>query len=162
MAKTLISSPSSFIGTPLPPLSRQAFSHRRFISTRVKFSLHELPPPIHSLQNSIDFGAIVTRAEGLLYTLADAAVALDSTTGGSASDSTNSAVQKSGGWFGFISDGMEVFLKVETSYLFMYLFSGVKSYDSNWILLSAVTPEFWERTSTLRNCVSTVFIVLEA
>lgn len=112
MAKTLIYSPS-FIGTPLPPLSRRhAFSHRRFISTRVNFSLHELPPPIHSLPNSIDFGAIVTRAEGLLYTLADAAVAVDSATGGATSDTTNAAAQKSGGWFGFISDGMEVFLKI--------------------------------------------------
>lgn len=114
MAKTLISSPS-FLGTPLSPLSRHAFSRRRFVTSRVKFSLHDLPPPIHSLGNSIDFGAIVTRAESILYTLADAAVAVDSATGGAASDSTNAAPQKNGGWFGFISDGMEVVLKVSNS-----------------------------------------------
>ncbi|KAL3530730.1 hypothetical protein ACH5RR_010052 [Cinchona calisaya] len=112
MAKTLISSPS-FIGTPLPPLSRsRVLPHRaRVISTSVKFSLHQLPPPIHS---SIDFGAIVSRAESLVYTLADAAVAVDSAaTAGAASDSATAAVaQKSGGWFGFISEAMEVVLKV--------------------------------------------------
>ncbi|XP_027159395.1 inner membrane protein PPF-1, chloroplastic [Coffea eugenioides] len=111
MAKTIISSPS-FLGTPLPPLPRHAFlpQRTRLISTtRVKFSLHELPPPIH---NSIDFGAIVSRAESLLYTLADAAVAVDPATGGAASDSTTAVAQKSGGWFGFISEAMEFVLKI--------------------------------------------------
>ncbi|CAK9188305.1 unnamed protein product [Ilex paraguariensis] len=113
MAKTLISSPS-FIGTPLPSLTRHGFHilpRRRLIATRVKFSLNELPP-IHSIGNSIDFSAIVSRAEGVLYTLADAAVAVDSASGGAASGSTDTAVQKNGGWFGFISDSMEVVLKV--------------------------------------------------
>ncbi|KAL3518210.1 hypothetical protein ACH5RR_020799 [Cinchona calisaya] len=113
MAKTLIS-PPYLIGTPLPPPSRRALPHRtRLITTRVKFSLTDLPPPpIHS---SIDFAAIVTRAESLLYTLADAAVAVDPATiaSGAASDSTTAAVaQKSGGWFGFISETMEVVLKI--------------------------------------------------
>ena len=45
-----------------------------------------------------------------MYTLADAAVAVDS--GGSAGDSAATTVQKSGGWFGFISDAMEFVLKV--------------------------------------------------
>ncbi|KAJ9178266.1 hypothetical protein P3X46_010165 [Hevea brasiliensis] len=113
MAKTLISSPL-FIGAPLPSLSRHglhALPNRRFISTRVKFSLHEIPP-ITQLDSSIDFSSIVSRAESLLYTLADAAVAVDSASGGAASSSTDAAVQKNGGWFGFISESMEFVLKV--------------------------------------------------
>jgi YidC/Oxa1 family membrane protein insertase len=43
-----------------------------------------------------------------LYTLADAAVALDP----AASGAVDAPVQKSTGWFGFISDAMEVVLKV--------------------------------------------------
>ncbi|XP_015058326.1 inner membrane protein PPF-1, chloroplastic [Solanum pennellii] len=109
MAKTLISSPSSFIGTPLPSLSRHVFHRRRLISTRVKFSFHDLPP-IHSLHSNFDYEAVVSRAEGLLYTLADAAVAADP---GVAPDVTVAGTaQKSGGWFAFISDAMEVVLKV--------------------------------------------------
>ncbi|KAF2300391.1 hypothetical protein GH714_012856 [Hevea brasiliensis] len=113
MAKTLISSPPC-IGAPLSSLSRHGLHtlpSRRFISTRVKFSLHEVPPIIQ-LDSSIDFGSIVTKAESLLYTLADAAVAVDSASGGAASSSTDAAVQKNGGWFGFISESMEFVLKV--------------------------------------------------
>ncbi|KAG8387818.1 hypothetical protein BUALT_Bualt02G0060700 [Buddleja alternifolia] len=107
MARTLISSPS-FLGTPLPSLSRHAFMPQgRRITTRVEFSFHQLPP-IHSLDNSIDFSAIIQRTESLLYTLADAAVAADA---GTASDPA-AAAAKGGGWFGFISDSMEVVLKV--------------------------------------------------
>ncbi|CAI9108067.1 OLC1v1007586C4 [Oldenlandia corymbosa var. corymbosa] len=112
MAKALISSPpaSSFIGgTPLPSLChRHVFLPKpnRFVSTRVKFSLQELPP--HFQGGSVDFGAILSRAESLLYTLADAAVAADP----AAADSATTTVQKSGGWFGFISDGMEFVLKI--------------------------------------------------
>lgn len=47
--------------------------------------------------------------EGLLYTLADAAVAADPSSTGAAA---TTSVQKNGGWFGFISDAMEVVLKV--------------------------------------------------
>ena len=47
----------------------------------------------------------------MLFTLADAAVALDGGAGSSDS-ATAAAAQKSGGWFGFISDAMEVVLKV--------------------------------------------------
>ncbi|PSS14267.1 Inner membrane protein like [Actinidia chinensis var. chinensis] len=107
MAKTLISSPS-FAGTPLPSLSRHGFHslpRRRLITTRVKLSLHELPP-IHTLDSSIDFSAIFSRAESLIYTIADAAVTADPATSGGAT------VQKNGGWFGFISEAMEVVLKV--------------------------------------------------
>lgn len=72
----------------------------------MRFSFHDIPP-VHSLDSSVDFNAIVSRAESLLYTLADATVAVDSAT------STSSAtVQKSGGWFGFISEAMEFVLKV--------------------------------------------------
>ncbi|KAL6958187.1 Inner membrane protein PPF-1, chloroplastic [Sarracenia purpurea var. burkii] len=105
MAKTLISS-YSFIGTPLPSLPRHGFHsapRRRLIPATLKFSFHEIPP-IHFPDSSVDFNAIASRAEGLLYTLADAAVvAVDPASG-------DAAVQKNGGWFGFISDAMEVVL----------------------------------------------------
>lgn len=103
MARALISS-QFLLGTPLPSLSRHGIvpSSRR-ISTRVNFSLHQLPP--------IEIGRIYERAESLIYTLADAAVvAADG--GAATSDSAAGAAQKSGGWFGFISDAMEVVLKV--------------------------------------------------
>nr|GMD20325.1 inner membrane protein PPF-1, chloroplastic [Ipomoea batatas] len=111
MAKTLISSPT-FLGTPLPSFSRHgSFPHRRLVSTRVRFSFHELPP-IHSLNSAVDFGAILTRAESLLYTIADAAVATDAATGGAASGDPAAVPQKNSGWFGFISDSMEFVLKI--------------------------------------------------
>ncbi|XP_010253217.1 PREDICTED: inner membrane protein PPF-1, chloroplastic isoform X1 [Nelumbo nucifera] len=112
MAKTLISSP--ILTTSLPSLSRHGihrFPRRRFGYTSVKFSLHEVPP-LHSFDSSIDFHGIVSRAEGLLYTLADAAVAVNSGSDGAAAGTTDAAVQKSGGWFGFISEAMEFVLKV--------------------------------------------------
>ncbi|XP_010043569.2 inner membrane protein PPF-1, chloroplastic [Eucalyptus grandis] len=122
MARTLISSPQ-FLGTPLPPPPRRrpppprAASppparppHRRH---RVKFSFHDIPP-VHSFDSSpLDLSSALGRAEGLLYTLADAAVAAaDSAAAGADPSSTDVAAQKSGGWFGFISDGMEFVLKV--------------------------------------------------
>lgn len=107
MARTLISS-NSTLGTPFLSISRHGvLPQSRRISTRVNYSFHDLPP-IHSLDtSSIDIKAIVERAESVLYTLADAAVAVDP----AASDAV-AAPQKSGGWFGFISDAMEVVLKV--------------------------------------------------
>ncbi|XP_047330518.1 inner membrane protein PPF-1, chloroplastic [Impatiens glandulifera] len=113
MAKTLLSSPS-FLGTPLPSFSKHAFlqstqRRTRFVQTTVKFSLFDLPP-IQSLTHSLDLAAIVTRTESILYTLADAAVAVDSASGGAVS--SDAPPQKSGGWFGFIAEGMEVVLKV--------------------------------------------------
>ncbi|OWM68813.1 hypothetical protein CDL15_Pgr025000 [Punica granatum] len=115
MAKSLLSSPP-FIGTPLPSLSRHGLRtlphNRRLGSLRVKLNFHEIPPPFHPFDSSVDFSCIASRAESLLYTLADAAVAVDPSTGGAASSSTDAAVQKSGGWFGFISDAMEVVLKI--------------------------------------------------
>ncbi|KAF8030866.1 hypothetical protein BT93_D0146 [Corymbia citriodora subsp. variegata] len=119
MARTLISSPQ-FIGTPLPSLPRhggllRAPPHLRRLApttTRVKFSFHEIPP-VHSFDpSSLDLTSVFSRAESLLYTLADAAVAADSAAAGAASGSTDVAAQKNGGWFGFISDGMEFVLKV--------------------------------------------------
>ncbi|ESW04072.1 hypothetical protein PHAVU_011G065100 [Phaseolus vulgaris] len=104
MANTLISSPS-FLGTPLPSLHRHHRTTTRLV-TKVHVSLHQIPP-IHSISHSIDFAGIATRAEGLLYTLADAAVAADP-----AASTTDVAVQKNGGWFGFISEAMEAVLKV--------------------------------------------------
>ncbi|XVF05531.1 hypothetical protein REPUB_Repub05bG0180100 [Reevesia pubescens] len=111
MARTLISS-QPFIRTPLPSssISRHGgfytLPHRRLASTRVRLSFNEIPP-IPSFDSSVDFQALFTKAESLLYTLADAAVAADPTAG-----STDAAAQKNGGWFGFISDAMEVVLKV--------------------------------------------------
>ncbi|XP_059430597.1 inner membrane protein PPF-1, chloroplastic-like [Corylus avellana] len=109
MAKTLISSPP-FIGAPLPSLSRHGLrtlpQRGRLVTTRVKLSLHDIPP-VHSLHSPVDLSAVLTRVEGLLYTLADAAVAADP-----AASSADAVVQKNNGWFGFISDAMEVVLKV--------------------------------------------------
>uniref|UniRef100_A0A1J3GDQ4 Inner membrane protein ALBINO3, chloroplastic n=2 Tax=Noccaea caerulescens TaxID=107243 RepID=A0A1J3GDQ4_NOCCA len=130
MARVLVSSPSSFFGSPLIKPSSLSSRHGggsagggsvQFLpyrssnklystSTTVRFSLNEIPP-FHGLDSSVDIGAIFTRAESLLYTIADAAVVgADSAAGGAVS--TDSAVQKSGGWFGFISDGMELVLKI--------------------------------------------------
>lgn len=114
MAKSLI---SSFTGTPLTSLTRhnnRLLSNRtKFISTRVKFSYNGIPPLSEGVVN-VDFAALVSRAESVLYTLADAAVV--AADGASAGDTTGAAttttVQKAGGWFGFISDAMEVVLKV--------------------------------------------------
>uniref|UniRef100_A0A6V7QT37 Membrane insertase YidC/Oxa/ALB C-terminal domain-containing protein n=1 Tax=Ananas comosus var. bracteatus TaxID=296719 RepID=A0A6V7QT37_ANACO len=87
MAKSLIFSPSSFLSAPLPPLPRHG---------RRGFPLYK--------PRRVD-----TRSRGLLYTLADAAVVADPSSSGA--DAT-AAVQKNGGWFGFISETMEVVLKV--------------------------------------------------
>lgn len=96
------------------------------MSTRVNFSLNELPP-IQSFHSSVDLSAIVSRTERLLYTLADAAVAVDSATGGDVAGSGDAAVQKSGGWFGFISEAMEVVLKVSCLY---FLFNVTLLYNN--------------------------------
>ncbi|KDO72900.1 hypothetical protein CISIN_1g012924mg [Citrus sinensis] len=117
MTKTLISSPP-FVGTPLPSPSSSLSRHglhrlpnRRLASTRVRLSFQEIPP-ILSLDSSIDLNSVFSRTESLLYTLADAAVSLDSASGGAASTSADGATQKNGGWFGFISEAMEFVLKI--------------------------------------------------
>lgn len=119
MAKTLISS-TPFIGTSLPSLSRRvsyALPYHRsagngLVTTGIKFSLHDVPP-ISPFESGVDLSALYSRAEGLLYTLADAAVAVDPTSSAAgSSDAAVDAAQKSGGWFGFISDAMEFVLKV--------------------------------------------------
>ncbi|XP_066308416.1 inner membrane protein ALBINO3, chloroplastic-like isoform X1 [Miscanthus floridulus] len=58
--------------------------------------------------------AALERAEAALYTLADATVAaVDAAAGaGGDADQAAAAVQKNGGWFGFISEALEVVLKV--------------------------------------------------
>ncbi|CAM8879101.1 unnamed protein product [Rhodiola kirilowii] len=107
MANTLLSSPS-FAGTSLQSVVRHGLHNRsRNTSTRIKFSFNELPP-ISSGDFSVDLSAIVAKTESLLYTLADAAVAADP----AAADASSGAVQKAGGWFGFIAEAMEVVLKV--------------------------------------------------
>ncbi|XP_073056923.1 inner membrane protein ALBINO3, chloroplastic-like isoform X2 [Primulina eburnea] len=124
MARTLISSPS-FLGTTLLPLTRHPHTTR--ITTRVRFSLHQYPP-IHSLDNSIDFGAIAARAESFLYTIADAAVV--AADGSTASDSA--AAQKNGGWFGFISEAMEAVLKVESTLAMQNLQPKIKAIQQRY------------------------------
>ncbi|XP_022752749.1 inner membrane protein PPF-1, chloroplastic-like [Durio zibethinus] len=114
MARTLISL-QPFVGSRLPSstISRHGglytFPHRRLASTRVRLSFNEIPP-IPSLYSSVDFQALFTKAESLLYTLADAAVVADPAT--AAAGSTDAFAQKNGGWFGFISESMEFVLKV--------------------------------------------------
>ncbi|KAK6234841.1 hypothetical protein SCA6_010178 [Theobroma cacao] len=111
MARTLISS-QPFIGTPLPwsKISHHGglytLPRRRLVSTRVRLSFNEIPPN-PSFDSSFDFQALYTKAESLLYTLADAAVAADPAAG-----SIDATPQKNGGWFGFISESMEFVLKV--------------------------------------------------
>lgn len=60
--------------------------------------------------------AALERAEAALYTLADAAVAAaDAAAGAGAGGDAGeaaAAAQKNGGWFGFISEALEVVLKV--------------------------------------------------
>ncbi|KAL2925372.1 Inner membrane protein PPF-1 chloroplastic [Bienertia sinuspersici] len=107
MAKTLVSS-SPFIGTLLP-LKYGLYSlpqQSKLVRTTVKFSFHQIPP-ISSIENSIDLNAVFTKAESLLYTLADAAATANP-------DASGATAQKNGGWFGFISDAMEVVLKLNT------------------------------------------------
>ncbi|WOL14891.1 inner membrane protein PPF-1, chloroplastic-like [Canna indica] len=113
MAKALVASPSSFLAVPLPSLPR----HGRFgfplyrprrADTRIRMSFQEIPP-LHGADSLAHLHGIVSRVEGLLYTLADAAVAADPS---APAAEASTAVQKSGGWFGFISDAMEVVLKV--------------------------------------------------
>jgi YidC/Oxa1 family membrane protein insertase len=55
--------------------------------------------------------AALERAEAALYTLADAAV-VAAAGGGDAGEAAAAAAQKNGGWFGFISEALEVVLKV--------------------------------------------------
>ncbi|GMN24249.1 hypothetical protein TIFTF001_000493 [Ficus carica] len=115
MAKILISlSSPPFVGAPLPSLSRHGpyLPSRKLLTSRVRVSLHEIPP-IHSFDSALDFNAIATRAESLLYTLADAAVSADAASGASTdAAAAAAAAQKNGGWFGFISESMEFVLKV--------------------------------------------------
>ncbi|XP_073291735.1 inner membrane protein ALBINO3, chloroplastic-like isoform X2 [Primulina huaijiensis] len=124
MAGTLISSPS-FSGTTFLPLTRHPHTPR--ITTRLRFSLHQFPP-IHSLDNSIDLGAIAARAESFLYTIADAAVV--PADGSIASDSA--AAQKNGGWFGFISEAMEAVLKVESTLAMQNLQPKIKAIQQRY------------------------------
>ncbi|KAL4188911.1 hypothetical protein AMTRI_Chr08g204410 [Amborella trichopoda] len=112
MSKSLLYS-SFLLGTPLPSLHHQrsngAFplpNKPRRTHFNVKFSLHDFNQ-FHELGSLVDFERIMGRAEGLLYTLADAAVSTDPSV-----KASTETVQKNGGWFGFISETMEVVLKV--------------------------------------------------
>ncbi|CAA6654946.1 unnamed protein product [Spirodela intermedia] len=116
MTSLLVSSSSYF----LAPLINSPASHGhgrslplgriRRLDTRVRLSFQEIPP-VQGFESFGDIQGIIARAEGMVYALADAAVAADPSASGVATDA---AVKKSGGWFGFISDAMEVVLKVYT------------------------------------------------
>ncbi|MQL88011.1 hypothetical protein Taro_020555 [Colocasia esculenta] len=118
MAARLVASSPSFLAPPLSPLPHRHGRHPsqplcrpRRAGTRVRMSLHGIPPPL----DSVDIQGIIARAEGILYTLADAAVAADPAAAAAAAGGepdAAAAVQKNGGWFGFISEAMEVVLKV--------------------------------------------------
>lgn len=84
---------------------------------KVKLSLNDIIPPLGSVD--VDLHALGERIEGLVYSLADAAVVAADPVTGSAADATT---QKNGGWFGFISDGMEVVLKVNSICLYLFEF----------------------------------------
>lgn len=71
-------------------------------------SFQEIPP----LDSLAQLQGIASRVEGLLYTLADATVAADAS---SPAAEASAAAQKNGGWFGFISETMEIVLKVKVS-----------------------------------------------
>jgi YidC/Oxa1 family membrane protein insertase len=112
MAKALLSSsllpslPRTAGAARLPPLPSLSSSgrRRRAGSCRVRASLH-------GLESVGGLHAALERAEAALYTLADAAVVASGGAGGDASEAA-AAVQKNGGWFGFIAEALEVVLKV--------------------------------------------------
>jgi YidC/Oxa1 family membrane protein insertase len=71
---------------------------------------------LHGLDSVGGLQAALESAEAAFYTLADAAVvAADAAAGGGAGEAGEqaaAAVQKNGGWFGFIAEALEVVLKV--------------------------------------------------
>ena len=114
MAKALLSSPSSLLpalprassggaaGLLLPLRLRPG--RRRAAACAVRAGLHGLD----SLGGP-HLQAALERAEAALYTLADAAVvAADAAAGGGDAGQAATAVQKNGGWFGFISEAVAV------------------------------------------------------
>ncbi|KAL0911697.1 hypothetical protein M5K25_019856 [Dendrobium thyrsiflorum] len=113
MSKSLAICPAYFLATPLPLQlrhGRQGFplSRPQRAVARVRMSLGEFPQP-NGFDSLFDLGGITSRMEGLLFTLADAVVAADPST---SETTAAAAAQKNGGWFGFISEAMEVVLKV--------------------------------------------------
>uniref|UniRef100_A0A0E0JE40 Membrane insertase YidC/Oxa/ALB C-terminal domain-containing protein n=1 Tax=Oryza punctata TaxID=4537 RepID=A0A0E0JE40_ORYPU len=96
---------------PLPLPSLRRHGGRRASACRVvRASLHGLDSI-----GGLDLHAALERAEAALYTLADAAVvAADAAAGGGGGGGgeAGAVAQKNGGWFGFISEALEVVLKV--------------------------------------------------
>ncbi|OEL33283.1 Inner membrane protein ALBINO3, chloroplastic [Dichanthelium oligosanthes] len=88
----------------LPPLGPRR-GRRAGSSCAVRAGLHGLD----SLGGP-HLQAALERAEAALYTLADAAVV--AAAGGGDAGQAAATVQKNGGWFGFISEALEVVLKV--------------------------------------------------
>ncbi|KAH9325296.1 hypothetical protein KI387_005474, partial [Taxus chinensis] len=103
---------SSHTAKQIPPCNNNFSGKTRTLlksgrgKLKVRFSLQQLPDP-GQLDSYVDsFQGVVSRAEGLLYTLADAAVSTADTAGSA------TAQKAGGGWFGFVADGLEGFLKV--------------------------------------------------
>ncbi|KAG0536557.1 hypothetical protein BDA96_03G074400 [Sorghum bicolor] len=90
----------------LPPLRLRRGGRRAASACTVRAGLHGLDSV-----GGPHLQAALERAEAALYTLADAAVAA-ADAGGDAGEAAAAAVQKNGGWFGFISEALEVVLKV--------------------------------------------------
>ncbi|GLJ21470.1 hypothetical protein SUGI_0396180 [Cryptomeria japonica] len=67
------------------------------VKVKVRFSLEQMPDPsqLDAYMDSIQ--GVVSRAEGLLYTLVDATVVTMDT-------ASTTTAQKGGGWFGFVAD----------------------------------------------------------
>ncbi|KAF0918284.1 hypothetical protein E2562_023362 [Oryza meyeriana var. granulata] len=94
---------------PLPSLRRHG--------GRCGAAVYRVRASLHGLDSIGGLHAALERAEAALYTLADAAVvAADAAVagggGGDAEQAASAVAQKSGGWFGFISEALEVVLKV--------------------------------------------------
>jgi YidC/Oxa1 family membrane protein insertase len=113
MAKALLSSSllpalprGAGAASLLPPLRLRRVGRRRAAACAVRAGLHGLD----SLAGP-HLQAALERAEAALYTLADAAV-VAAAGGGDAGEAAAAAAQKNGGWFGFISEALEVVLKV--------------------------------------------------
>lgn len=113
MAQALIFTPLSPLSTRQGRLFSRTFPtpshHIKRTGVKVKLSLNDIIPALGSVD--VDVHAVGERIESLVYTLADAAVVAADPVAGTATDAT---AQKNGGWFGFISDAMELVLKVNS------------------------------------------------
>lgn len=104
------------------PLRRH--SCMKSVSVMPRASLGQLPDPeqvdlyINALSQTPDaLQGLLSRTEGLFFTLADVAVATDP------SQVTDAVVQKQdGGWLGGVSNSLEIALTVSSFYFYFYIF----------------------------------------